>query len=137
MIEYVKFQYRLKKLLRERQAINAKLIPPAVDEEYLPLQDEYDELEVIEHKIYRLTSDYYWEKAFRLVVPVPSGEEYWETSKAYPGTEHLNRKGLSALKAAFHESRKHTLEIVAVWVAGATGLVGAVTGLIAVINRAA
>ena len=132
MIEYAKYRWALNKLLRERQRVNAKLTPPALHEEYFPLQEEHDELEIIEHKIYRLTSDYYWEKAFRLGVPFPSGEEFWEDSKAYPGTAHLNRKGLSALKAAFHESRKHTLEVAAVWFAGLTGLVGAVTGLVAI-----
>ncbi|WP_448479471.1 hypothetical protein [Pseudoxanthomonas mexicana] len=133
MLEYLKYRWHLRKLLRERQAINGRIVPPAIGEEYVPLQDEHDELELVEHRIYRLTSDYYWEKAFRHGVPVPSGEANWESSKAFPGTEHLSRVGLNALKVAFHDQRKRTLEIVSIVLAGATGLIGATTGLLAVV----
>jgi hypothetical protein len=132
MLEYLKYRWHLRKLLGERQAINARIIPPTVGEEYVPLQEEHDELELVEHRIYRLTSDYYWEKAFRHGVPVPSGQEYWEASRAFPGTDHLNRAGLSVLKVAFHDQRKRQLEVVSILLAGATGLVGAATGLLAV-----
>ena len=135
MLAYFKYRWHLKKLLDERQAINARIIPPAVGEEYVPFQQEHDELELIEHRIYRLTSDYYWEKAFRHGIPVPAGEQHLEASKAFPGTDHLNRAGLSALKVAFHDQRKRYLEVASIFLAGATGLVGAVTGLFAVVGK--
>lgn len=133
MLEHLKYRWQLKKLLDERQAINARLTPPAIGEEYFAVQEEHDELEMMEHRIYRLTSDYYWEKAFRHGIPIPGGQEHWEASKAFPGTDHLNRAGLAALKVAFHDQRKRQLEVASILLAGATGLVGAVTGLLAVV----
>jgi len=135
MLAYLKFRWRLGKLLYERQRVNTNIRPPVAGQEYVLPQQEHDKLEIVEHRIYRLTSDYYWERAFRHGVPVPTGEEYWEASKAFPGTDHLNRRGLSALKAAFHEQRKRNLEVASVVLAGATGLVGAVTGLLAVVGN--
>lgn len=135
MLEYFKFRWRLRRLLKERQQINARILPPVAGEEYVPLQKEHDELEFVEHRIFRLTSDYYWERAFRYGIPIPDGPEYWEASRAFPGTDHLSRAGLSTLKAAIHEQRKRNMEVASVVLAGATGLVGALTGLLAVIGN--
>ncbi len=91
--------------------------------------------EIVDHKIYRLVSDYYYEKAFQYGVAIPRGEEYWEKSEAYPGTSHLNREGLSLVRTSIHEEQKRRLEHFSVWVAGLTGLVGAITGLVAVLAK--
>lgn len=99
-----------------------------------PFFSDESEREIVEHKIYRLVSDHYWEKAFKSGVAVPSGKEYWEESQAYPGTSHLNREGLSLLRASLYEMQKRKLEFFSLLVAGMTGLVGAITGLAAVLR---
>jgi hypothetical protein len=134
MFEYIAYRRKLAALQEERREVLAKAPQPIAGQEYEPDFSSEMEREFVEHKIYRLVSDYYYEKAFQYGVPSPSGEEYWEDSEAYKGTSHLNRKGLVVLRAAIHEEKKRRLEHFSVWVAGLTGLVGAITGLVAVLS---
>lgn len=135
MFEYVKYRWKLSELQKARQSVVSKAPRPVEGEEYAADFSTEIEIEIVEHKIYRLLSDYFYEKAFRYGVPVPSGDEYWQDSEAYPGTQHLNPKGLSVLRASIHEEKKRRLEYFSILGAGLTGLVGAVTGLVAVLTK--
>ena len=135
MFEYIKYRRKLAELQKARRAVLALSPQPVEGEEYESEFSSEMAREVAEHKIYRLVSDYYYEKAFQYGVPVPGGDDNWEKSEAYPGTSHLNRNGLTALRAAIHEEQKRRLEHFSIWVAGLTGLVGAITGLVAVLAK--
>jgi hypothetical protein len=134
MLEYISYRRQLGALQKARRNLLAKTPKPSEGEEYEADFSSEMEREKAEHRIYRLVSDYYYEKAFEYGVPVPSGKDYWEDSEAFPGTSHLNRAGLSLLRASIHEEQKRRLEHFSVWVAGLTGLIGAVTGLVAVLH---
>ena len=132
MLKYISYRWHLQKLLKQRNEINEKIEPPSLGQEYLPLQVEHDQLEIVEHQIFRLRSDYYWETAFRAGVPVPSGETYWTANKAFPGTDHINQEGILVLIERLHERTKRIVQFITVVIAGITGLVGALTGLVSV-----
>ena len=133
MVNYISYRRELARLQKARRDVLKNSPKPVAGQEYeADFSAEMDRT-LAEHRIYRLVSDHHYEKAFQYGVPVPSGEEYWEDSEAYPGTSHLNRKGLSQLRASVHEEQKRRLEHFSVWIAGLTGLVGAATGLIAVL----
>ncbi|MHA7833252.1 MAG: hypothetical protein ACX94A_02095 [Algiphilus sp.] len=134
MREYISYRRKLAALQKARREVVARAPMPKEGEEYEGDLSSEMEREIAEHKIYRLISDYYYERAFKYGVPVPSSDEFWEHSVAYPGTSHLNRAGLTMLRASIHEEQKRLLEHFSVWVAGLTGLVGAVTGLVAVLH---
>lgn len=135
MVNYISYRRELARLQKARRDV-LKNSPRLVEgQEYVADISSEMERTVAEHRIYRLVSDHHYEKAFRYGVPVPSGEKYWEESEAYPGTSHLNRKGLSQLRASIHEEQKRRLEHFSFWTAGLTGLIGAATGLIAVLAR--
>ena len=134
MLKYISYRRKLAALQKARRDVLAKAPQPSEGEEYEGDYSAEIDREKAEHRIYRLVSDYYYEKAFQYGVPIPSGEDYWEDSEAYPGTSHLNRAGLTLLRASIHEEQKRRLEHFSVWVAGLTGLVGAITGLVAVLH---
>ncbi|WP_449301657.1 hypothetical protein [Pseudoxanthomonas mexicana] len=133
MIKYIAYRIQLAKLQKARREVLERSPAPVEGQEYEADYSAEQEREIAEHRIYRLVSDHYYEQAFQFGVPVPSGTDYWEDSTAYPGTSHLNRKGLTQLRASIHEEQKRRLEHYSVWVAGLTGLIGAATGLIAVL----
>jgi hypothetical protein len=134
MLEYVIYRWRLRKLQKARRGVIEKSPRPVEGQEFEADYSTEMERIVAEHRIYRLISDYYYELAFQFGVPTPSGKDYWEESEAFPGTQHLSRAGLFLLRAAIHEEKKRRLEHFSVWVAGVTGLVGALTGLVAVMG---
>ena len=81
-------------------------------------------------------------RARSLLVPVPSrdggesGLPYWEEGQF--GTKHLSRVGIARIRAAIREEEKARREARAhwvIWVSALTGLVGAATGLLAIILR--
>ena len=133
MLEYVIYRWKLRNLQKARREVIENAPQPVEGQDFVV--DHSTEMERVfaEHRIYRLISDYYYELAFQYGVPTPSGEDYWEESEAFPGTHHLSRAGLSQLRAAIHEEKKRRLEHFSVWVVGLTGLIGAATGLVAVV----
>lgn len=133
MLEHIAYRWQLRKLLKLRHEINKKIDPPSLGQEYFPFQDEHDQLEIVEHQIHRLRSDYYWEKAFRAGIPVPSGETYWTANRAFPGTDHINQDGILVLIERLHERTRRIVQFVSVIIAGITGLVGTLTGLVSVL----
>ena len=133
MLRYLQFRRQLAALQRARRRALATEVKPVEGQEYIPDYADLNRREMVEHKILRLVSDYYWELAFRYGIEVPVGEEHWTENEAYPGTSHISPKGLSILRAAIHEERKRKLEYFSMWIAGLTGLIGAITGLVAVI----
>jgi hypothetical protein len=77
-------------------------------------------------------------KADRLFIPLPpfSDQEYWEEAGSMPNTYFLTRHGMNDLLGKIRAERKSRLEVWVPLVAAITGVLGAVTGLLAVfLNR--
>lgn len=129
---------------RYRRALE-KLGPRATREQreevHQDWQYELDEAAEEEHGAYtrRLLH-----RAKSLLVSVPSrdggeleGGPYWEQGQAL-GTWYLTRNGIARIRAAIREEEKARREARAhwvIWVSALTGLVGAATGLLAIILR--
>ena len=142
MIEYIKYRYRLGELLRERRRIIQKYKPQyanAKDSDDLGVigWEEMQELTPSEDRMHRLMTDWLWEQAHRFMVPIPDTKEegMWENSMTIPETSHLSSKGISTLRARIRKERKERWLTMIIWVAPVTGLVGAVTGLLAIILK--
>ena len=133
MLDYLGYRFNLIKLFSERRKIRKDISLPVPGEPHAPDYDDYASLSFVEHKIYRLTSDFYWEQAFKSGVPIPSGAGVWENNEAYPGTQHLSRKAISEIQEAIHTKKSRRHEVATKWMLTATGLVGAITGLASVL----
>jgi len=90
---------------------------------------------VYDDEIMELNTRYLYSKAQKLLLPVPDYDDVtmWEESNI-TGRRNLTNKGITTLRSAIrtehHERRRGALT----WVAALTGLIGALSGLVAVIN---
>lgn len=142
MIEYIKYRYRLAKLLRDRRAVTKKYEPLLAKEKSGDdmtdiMYEEHTELVIVDDQIHRLVTNWLWEQAKKSMIPIPSHDEegMWEETESRPGTYHLSVKGVGTLRAALRKENKERWETLVVWVAPITGLVGALTGLLAIIMK--
>jgi len=140
------FSYRkaLYKLNRERQKASealSKLVEEArkkggeakAQEVY---QNGSFDLDMIDDKILGLVSRYLVYKANKRFLPVPSlseEDELWERSN-FTGRYHLTGKGITQVRKMIRSDTKETIEILSPYVGILFGLIGAITGLIAVIK---
>jgi hypothetical protein len=92
--------------------------------------------EMVTDKIYREHTVYLTKLAQTLMVPTPKwGSDRWEDSSQM-GFRYLNREGLKELRTAIRAERKESREMWVPLVAGSTGVLGALTGLVAVFVKA-
>jgi hypothetical protein len=73
-------------------------------------------------------------KAEKMSLPTPSrteGDGLWESTY----TPYLTNKGITEVRKTIREEQKQRLELVSHWAAIIIGVIGAITGLIAVIMR--
>lgn len=98
--------------------------------EYLMLEEEYED--IYSRKLVR--------KAHRLRVPVPrrppdntASNEHWMWAGTI-GRWHLSTDGVIAVRAAIRAQQKARLDLVSPWLGSLIGLVGAITGLVAVLT---
>jgi hypothetical protein len=104
MFEYAIYRWKLRTLQEARRKVIERAPKPV---EGLEFEADYsNEMQRLgaDHRIYRLMSDYYYELAFRYGVPTPSDQDCWEESEIFPGTQHLNRAGLSRLRAVLRRA---------------------------------
>jgi len=87
---------------------------------------------VLRYRVRRAMSDYLITEADRLLIPIPdtADEKIWENAERYPV---LTRQGINELRAAIRAERKARVELFVMWMPTVIGLVGALTGLVAVI----
>lgn len=145
MIDRFKYRWQLNRLLHKRKKTeryydkllkNAKKEGQKRDEiealrqeagsEYFDIQDEIDLL--ITSNLLRV--------AEKLILPIPKSDnaEMWEESR-YFSRKVLTKKGVAKLRTAIRDERKDKRDAYLPWIAGLTGLIGAITGLLAVILR--
>lgn len=100
-------------------------------------QSESFELNMIYEKILTLKTQYLSDIADKKSLPIPPRNEkdgLWESGH-YTGRWYLTNKGIAELRSLIRKDRKERMEIFSYWVAILFGLIGAITGLIAVIKR--
>ena len=121
---------RRRKALRERKASRS---------EFEDLQSEYDfhwaDLYAQKEAVYtrKLVS-----RAWKLRVPIPEkhgpGGDFWASSPDW-GNEYLTQKGIAVIRENIRTEEKWLREGQRIWIqvlGSAAGLVGAITGLVAV-----
>jgi len=100
-------------------------------------QSESFELDMINEEIAVLKTRYLRYRAEKKSLPIPQMNDkdgLWETGH-YTGRWYLTNKGITELLSLIRKDRKERMEIFSYWVAILFGLIGAITGLIAVIKR--
>ena len=140
MLDGMKYRWRLRKLerqLNEIQRTYAKHRKGLSGEELVQLRaEEGSEADPVLEKIDVLTTRRFCQIANRLMVPLPdrSDEDLWEESP-YGLGKVLTSKGIWELKKLIRQERRESREGFLWWLAALTGIVGAITGLVAVLTR--
>jgi hypothetical protein len=145
MISTIKYRWRLNRLSR-KIALERKHYNKAIDEaksrrakqqeiallesEFFSSYDEYRE------EIENLITQRLIRKARRLMLPIPShnDENMWGRCQ-FSNHYILTEKGITELRAIIRREQKETREMYLPWVAVLFGLVGAITGLLAIILK--
>ena len=99
--------------------------------------EKWHELQYIDEQIDSLVSRRLCRIANRLMVPIPDygNEAYWVEMGAYDVGKVLTAKGIQEIRKNIRSERKERWEWLFVLLAALTGLVGAITGLAAVLSR--
>lgn len=101
------------------------------------------ELGMLDDEISELITDRLISRAQKLYVPIPkkpipeAGEvrpenEHWEQNEL--GNWHLKTKGIAEIRNLIRQEEKESREKIAFWISIIFGLIGAFTGLIAIIK---
>jgi hypothetical protein len=144
-MNYFSYRKALFKLDQKRQRVSealSKLVEEArktggeakAQEVY---QIEGFDFDMIDDEILDLVSLYLVNKANKRLLPVPPLSEkdgLWERSN-FTGRYHLTDKGITEIRKIIRRDTKEILEILSPYIGIVFGLIGAVTGLIAVIKR--
>ncbi len=132
--------HRINRIYRKLVADAEKKLTP---DELQELQVEwYSESEPIEEELRSIFADKLVKKANRLKVPIPpkciTGRDEvngnWQRG-TFTGLWYLTSEGLSKLRSSIRAERRERRDAAAFWIAVLTGLIGALTGLIAVWRR--
>jgi hypothetical protein len=127
-----------KKIEEAKRKGNAEVIYEVQQTESFPLEELDDEISILMTQ--RLTSI-----AEKLLLPLPpkpipeEGDlivenETWRCS-SFSGKWYLRTKGIVEVRKLIRQERKERLELITPWIALIFGIIGAITGLIAVINK--
>lgn len=140
MFEVIKYRWELRKLENECNKIAEpyeKLRKGMSNQELEELRFEIgSELTPVSEKINALKTRRFRQIANRLMVPLPESKdkELWEYLP-YIGGRALTDKGFWELKKFIRQEKRERREGFVVWLAASTGIIGALTGLAAVLMR--
>jgi hypothetical protein len=140
MFDAIKYRWKLRKLEKELSKIGdnfAKREKGLIGEELERVEyDEWFELEPIYEEIVALKTKRFCQIANRLMVPLPdhSDKEFWKY-RSDERTLILTDKGFWELKKFIRQEKRERREGFVVWLAALTGIIGAITGLAAVLTR--
>lgn len=139
----VMYRWELRKLQRDRTKMRsvykqekeqARRDKKSSDEIAEIEQRAWFEQELVDDEIESLESRYLIESAERLILPIPmfsKDSDAWRQSSQL-GLNLLTRKGMATLRSTIRAERKERREAKMIWVAAITGILGTLTGLIAV-----
>ncbi|MDI5985353.1 hypothetical protein QLQ85_11170 [Halomonas sp. M4R5S39] len=143
MIEYLQYRAKLAKLFRQKEAVsnsyrvairNAQAEPKPREEIQSIEHESYFEDSMLDEEISILATDYLTRRAKRRFVAIPSheAEGMWEQCNKISNRYVLTDNGISELRSSLRKEQKEQVEFVVMIFATLTGVVGAVTGLVAV-----
>ena len=146
MIRVLKYHWQLRKLHKEYDKTSMFYKHKSEEakkehknrEEIQNLEDErMNELQYIDEQLDSLVTRRLCKIANKLMVPVPDHENkdlWWEMCVYQPG-KVFTTKGIQEIRRNIRTERKERWEVIMVWFALLTGLIGATTGLVAVVMR--
>lgn len=139
MFEAIKYRWKLRQLEKECNRIQgtyAKRRKGLKGKDLAELHDEEgsEMLPVIE-EIDALKTRRFCQIANRLIVPLPDykNKELW-CNRYYGRGRNLTDKGFWELKKLIRQEKRERREGFVVWLAALTGVIGAITGLAAVLS---
>lgn len=146
MINYWKFKSKIKEINSEKRKIQEsylKDISKARKQKKSPeeineiRQSEYFDVGMVQEKIDIQITNYLRNKANTLFVPLPDYDDkkMWVECSMISQQKVLTTLGISTIKTAIRKEWKEKAEIYLIWLASLTGIIGALTGLIAVLKR--
>lgn len=136
ILRYLKMRLELRQIAKAQRDLDAKGVPESPYE-----LDNYTRTSDSIYEWRQLVLTRYWEsKAASLSVPLPD----W-TDRTYRGWVdvdnderqpcYLTPAGIAKLRADIREEQKHLREVAAFWLSAFIGLIGALTGLAAVVLK--
>jgi len=146
MFNHLKYRFKLQKIFNNKKKIQnafSKEIGKAYqqkkssDEIHLIKQNEYFEVGMIQEEIDILITNHLREKATALFVPLPeyNQEKMWTKCDKISQQKILTRLGINTIKTAIRKERKERIELLLMVAASLTGVIGAITGLIALLKK--
>lgn len=124
--------------MHDRELKKLKRAKASSDEIDAILADYSFEDDVIENDLMLLRSRHLVATASGLFIPIPENDEIskaWVPAQDGSGRRHLTLEAQSDLAAEIRKERSGRSERFRLWLAGLTGLVGAATGLAALLLR--
>ena len=146
MIEYIKFKLALRKFDKYKEEVRKNY-----NEEIKQARKEQkigDDLRMIEHSAWAedrmyneeisiIVTQYLLKKARKHFLPIPPREdtEMWEQCNQISTQFVLTNAGITEMRSILRTESKERREAILPYIAALTGLIGAATGLIAVIGK--
>lgn len=140
MLRAIKYRWKLRKLEKECSRIHqiySKHRKGLSGNELEQLNaEESSEVWPVFEEIDQLKSRCFYQIAHRLMVPLPDekDKELWQ-EQSYGWGRVLTSKGIWELKKLIRQEKRERREGFIVWLASLTGIIGAITGLAAVLTR--
>lgn len=146
MLDYIKYRIKLGEFYKQKTSIResysneirrAKMQGMSFEDIDSLWAEARIEVETIEESISTHVTDYLLLCANRRFVPIPSYDEMgmWEKCKLISSRYVLTNIGISRLRTALRSEMKERYEMVSIILAAITGIIGAATGLIAVLLK--
>jgi hypothetical protein len=141
MIEAIKYRWQLRKLNRKYDELSRfyaekEAEAKSKDDREMLRAEEGSEIVPIIEEMDSLQTKRFCQLANRLLVPIPErgNEEMW-CERYYGYGQTLTDKGIWEIKKLIRQEKRERREGFVVWLAALTGIVGAITGLAAVLTR--
>jgi hypothetical protein len=140
MIAFIKYRLELRKLEKESSRIQKTYVAhrkglSGAELEQLNAEEGSEILPVLD-EIDALTTRRFRQIANRLMVPLPDYEDkqLWQ-DRYYRRGKNLTSKGIWELKKLIRQEKRERREGFVVLLATLTGIIGAITGLLAVLSQ--
>jgi len=139
----ISYRWKLRKLHRSRAKTveaykrlqdNARKENKAQDELESLVHEEMFEIDMIDDDIESLESRFLIESARKLILPIPEFKtdgDAWVESRI-TGRYRLSKNAMTEVRTVVRKERKERREGMIMWLVALTGLVGALSGLLAV-----
>lgn len=146
MIEHFKYRVKLAMLYRQRARLSAAYADDIrkAKKDDKPQEDIYSierdsefETDMIDEEIVILATDNLVEEARRRFIPIPpiGSNGMWEQCNKMSNRHVLTNQGISHIRSLLRTERKEQVELAVMVATVLTGIIGTITGLIAVIMK--